>query len=231
MSLPDLKFGAEWALLELLCLGLTNETEQAAFSELLTTTLDWGILLEQALRHKLLPLLAFHTITTPPPHMPRRIREHLRLILEINRHKRTLWYQEADRVIQALDKQGVRVFGRKDVTFESTLYNGNGSRRFGDIDLLIAPQDREAVTAALPQLGYETGLFDWETKQLRPISRKNMLIFRMNPDHLPVYSRLSNDPIMPYFEVDFANSLTWHGSPYHVPLDLALANPITRPVA
>ena len=83
----------------------------------------------------------------------------------------------------------------------------------------------------LPKLGYQTGLFDWKTQQLVPISRKNMMIFRMNPDHLPVHSRLTGDPVMQYLEVDFANSLTWHGSEYDVPLEVAMTDINYQPIA
>lgn len=233
MKIPDLAFGPEWALLELLCLGLTTPDEQQAFSELVKSgSLNWGELLEQSLRHKMLPLLAFHTLAVDPKQsVPRRVQDHFRSVLDLNRHKRTLWYREANRIIKFLSEQNIRVVGRKDVAFESTLYGGNGSRRFGDIDLLIMPHDRDAVLKALSQLGYQPGLFDWETKELVPIPRKHMMIFRMNPDHLPVHSRLTGDSVMPWFEIDFANSLTWTGSSYHVPLDSAMAEVIYQPVA
>lgn len=232
MKIPDLAFGSEWALMELLCLGLITDEEQSAFTDLVKAgDLDWGILLEQALRHKMLPLLAYHTLDVNPEQaVPRRVQDHFRSVLDLNRHKRTLWYQEAHRVITALGQEDIQVLGRKDVAFESVLYNGNGSRRFGDIDLLIAPADRDKTLEALSKLGYQTGLFDWETQQMRPISRKNMMIFRMNPDHLPVHSKLTGDPIMQYTELDFANSLTWHGSSYEVPLEQATAEIYYQPV-
>lgn len=233
MNIPDLTFGSEWALMELLCLGLMTDDEQQAFTDLVKSgTLDWGELLEQALRHKMLPLLAHHTLAVEPGHaVPRRVQDQFRTVLDLNRHKRTLWYREADKVIKFFDEQGVQVLGRKDVAFESMLYGEQGSRRLGDIDLLIEPKDREAVIAGLPKLGYQTGLFNWKTKQLEPLSRKGMLILRMNPDHVPVHSRLIDDPILHYLEVDFANSLTWHGSTYNVPLDVAMASIIRQPIA
>lgn len=232
MEIPDLAFGPEWALLELLCLGLITEEERNAFMELVKSgSLDWGILLEQSLRHKMLPLLAYHTIMAEPEQtVPRRVQDHFRTVIDLNRHKRTLWYPEADKIIRFLGQRGIQVLGRKDVAFESRLYSGNSSRRFGDIDLLIAPQDREGVLAALPDLGYQPGLFDWKTQQLAPIPRQHLMIFRLNPDHLPVHSRLTGDPMMPYLEIDFANSLTWHGSEYDVPMDVAMAEISYEPV-
>lgn len=231
-QLPDLTFGPEWALLELLCLGLTTADEQQAFDELLKSgSLDWGILLEQSIRHKMLPLLALHTLAAEAKQsIPKRIQEHFRAVLDLNRHKRTLWYREVDRIIRFLNEQSIRVVGRKDVAFESMLYGGNGSRRFGDIDLLIAPQDRNAVLEALPQLGYQPGLFDWESQSLTPIPRQHMMIFRLNPDHLPVHSRLTGDPVMQWFEVDFANSMTWTGSSFDLPVEVAMAELVYRPV-
>lgn len=233
MEIPDLAFGPEWALLELLCLGLITQEEQDAFTELVKSgSLDWGILLEQALRHKMLPLLAYHTIMTEPGQaVPRRVQDHFRAVIDLNRHKRTIWYPEADKIICFLGERGIQVLGRKDVAFESRLYGGNSSRRFGDIDLLIAPQDREGVLEALPELGYQPGLFDWKTQQLAPIPRQHLMIFRLNPDHLPVHSRLTGDPVMQWLEIDFANSLTWHGSDYEVPLDAAMAEISYQPVA
>ena len=231
MSLPDLTFGPEWALLELLCLGLTTDEEQAAFDELVKSGLDWGMLLEQSLRHKMLPLLAFHTLAAKPEQaVPRRVQEHFQSVLDLNRHKRHIWYQEAHRIIEFLGQHDVQVLGRKDVAFESTLYHGQGSRRFGDIDLLIAPEDRTAVLELLPQLGYTPALFDWETQALAPIPRQHLMIFRLNPDHLPVHSRLTGDSVMQWLEVDFANSLTWHGSEYEIPLDVAMSDIRHQPV-
>ena len=231
MKIPDLAFGPEWALMELLCLGLITEEEQTAFNELVSSELDWGMLLEQALRHKMLPLLAFHTVTAEPGNtVPRRVLEHFRGVIDLNRHKRTIWYPEADKIIRFLGERGIQVLGRKDVAFESRLYGGNSSRRFGDIDLLIAPQDRDGVLEALPELGYQPGLFDWKTQQLAPIPRQHLMIFRLNPDHLPVHSRLTGDPVMQWLEIDFANSLTWHGSEYDVPLDKAMAEISYQPV-
>ncbi len=232
MKIPDLEFGPEWALLELLCLGLTTPDEQRAFEELLQSDdLYWGELLEQALLHKMMPLLSFHVMSSAcVESVPRRMQDHLRSVLDLNRHKRSIWYAEADRVIKALGERNVQVLGRKDLAFESTLYGGNGSRRLGDLDLLIAPQDRETVIDALPQLGYQMGLYDWNTNATIPLPRKQLMILRLNPDHVPVHTLLTGDPVMQWLEVDFANSLTWTRSPYDVPIEAAMAEIVYRPV-
>ena len=62
-SLPDHSLGPEWTILELLARGIVDDAErQMAQDLLLSETLDWGELLEQALRHKMLPMLGHHVI-------------------------------------------------------------------------------------------------------------------------------------------------------------------------
>ena len=62
--LPDQSLGPEWAILELLARGVVDDSERHMVRELvLSDTLDWGELLEQALRHKMLPMLAHHIIS------------------------------------------------------------------------------------------------------------------------------------------------------------------------
>jgi len=229
----DLALGPEWAALECLCLGLTTPQEREAFEALLQSPdLHWGELLEQALRHKMLPLLAFHVLSDSlEASVPRRVKDHLRATLDLNRHKRTLWYREAARIVQALNEQEIRVAGRKDVAFETALYGGNGSRRLGDIDLLVVPQDKEQVVTIMTGLGYQTGLYNWQTDRIAPLSRKEMLLFQLNPDHIPTLSLLTDDPVVRYIEVDFAISLTWTRSPFDVPVEAALAEIVYQPVS
>ena len=62
--LPDLSLGPEWTILELLARGIVDDTERQIIRDLLLAdTLDWGELLEQALRHKMLPMLAHQIIS------------------------------------------------------------------------------------------------------------------------------------------------------------------------
>ena len=62
--LPDRSLGPEWTILELLARGIVDDSErQMARDLLLADNLDWGELLEQALRHKMLPMLAHHIIS------------------------------------------------------------------------------------------------------------------------------------------------------------------------
>ena len=63
-TLPNQSLGSEWTILELLARGIVDDSERQMIRDLLVAeTLNWGELLEQALRHKMVPMLAHHVIS------------------------------------------------------------------------------------------------------------------------------------------------------------------------
>lgn len=228
----NLKPNREWAVLELLTLGLNSRENRDIFSELLAANpLNWQEILHQAKRHKLLPLLAFSTTSGEfADRVPRAVKQQLRTVLFQNRFKTAFYRQEAARIISAFNQHGIRFVVTKGMSLESTLYDGNGSRAFSDIDWMILPQFREAASLALSDLGYEMGTFDAKTNQIVPHRRETLIKYRLNPDHLPSHVRLTDDVIIRSIEVDVANSLTWTHSPFQVPIEVALADIIEQPI-
>jgi hypothetical protein len=225
MKIPDLALGPEWALLELLCLGLTTPREQEMFEELMRSDcLHWGELLEQALRHKMLPMLAFHATSSKfRETVPRLVKEHLQSVLNLNRHKISILRNEAARIVGALDEHSVRFVGTKGIIFESTLYKGNGCRSLRDLDFMVDPKYNDVVISIMSQLGYQMGAFDWQTGKVRSHSREMRVIYQLSPDHIPEFCLLPNNPVVQYVAVDFATSLTWTRSPFNVPIEAALS--------
>ncbi len=160
--LPDRSLGAEWTILELLARGIVDDPErQMARDLLLTDTLDWGELLEQALRHKMVPMLAHHIISTGLRFdVPMSIYQHLESALEWNRWQIELFRGETVRVAQGLAGRGIPFVVTKGMAFESTLYGSLGTRHMNDIDFMIAPRDREAVMSVMQELGFRP-FFEW----------------------------------------------------------------------
>lgn len=219
----DTQVGPEWALMELLCLGTTTPDRVESLKELVRDGLDWGEVIEQCLRHRLLTLFAHeifdHGLADA---LPLRVAEHLRSVRALNLHRRQVWYGEARRVVHALEKRGVAVAARKGAAYESTLYGGNGSRWLGDIDLLIRPTDRDLTMTVMSELDYQIGLYDFDSRRIIPFERAELMRYRLSPDHLPTHSHITGDPLTPVIEVDFANSLTWARGRYQVPVDCVL---------
>jgi hypothetical protein len=232
MKALNLALGPEWTLLELLCLGLTTLDEREMFEKLVRSShIHWGEMLEQALRHKMLPMLAFNTSTGQLTEtIPRFIKSHLRTVLALNKYKTAIFRAEAAKIIKELNEQSIRFVCTKGITLESTIYQGNGSRYFGDMDFMIAPSLGSVALRIISELGYRMGSFDWISGSVRPYKREIMAIYKLNPDHFPSLLLLINDPVVQYVRVDFATSLTWTRSPFTVPIETALAEIIYQPI-
>jgi len=192
---------------------------------LVTDTLNWGELLEQSLRHKMITILAHHIISdglrfevsTP-------IFMHLESTLEWNRWQIEVYRREAVRVAQGLAERGIQFVVTKGIAFESILYGGLGTRFMNDIDFMIAPPDRETALSAIKELGFRT-FFEYAKD-----ARREEISARLNQDHLPKLVRTIDDPGNKMIQLDVANSLTWAKSPFDVPVDRGLKERIEQPV-
>ncbi|WP_399933767.1 nucleotidyltransferase family protein [Streptomyces kanamyceticus] len=210
-----------WAVLELVAehQGLDAEPDARA-AHLRRPDFDHGQLIQQAMRHNLLPALADflnrHGLRKALPH---RLRTPVLNQLRLSEHRGRLLTREAARVSDGLARAGVRAAWTKGVTLQTTLYDDTAVRSFNDIDLMIAPEDRERTRTALIDLGYTPdAVFDPETGQLKEMPRLDRRSYRMSPDHLPHFRLLTEDICVPHVSVDVANSLTWHGSAWQVPM-------------
>jgi len=224
--LRDQSLGPEWTILELLARGIVDDAERQMVGDLLLSqTLDWGELLEQALRHKMLPMLGHHIISEGLRFdVPMSIYLHLESALEWNRSQIDVFRREKVRVAQGLAGHGIHFVVTKGMTFESTLYGSLGTRHMNDIDFMIAPPDREAVMSGMQELGFRP-FFGWAKD-----ARREEISSRLNRDHLPKLAREIDQPGTRIINIDIANSLTWTKSPFDVPVEEALANPVEQPV-
>ncbi|WP_069867506.1 nucleotidyltransferase family protein [Streptomyces malaysiensis] len=222
-----------WAVLELVAehQGLDAEPDARA-SYLNRPGFEHGELVQQAMRHNLLPALADflnrHGLRKALPH---RLRTPVLNYLRLSEHRARLLTREAVRVSDGLARAGVRAAWTKGVTLQSTLFDNTAVRPFNDIDLMIAPDDREPTKAVLIDLGYTPdAAFDPETGKLKEISRLDQRMYRMSRDHLPHLRMLTDDICVPHISVDVANSLTWHGSRWQVPMRQVIERIETVPV-
>ncbi|MGI8890088.1 MAG: nucleotidyltransferase family protein [Chthoniobacterales bacterium] len=224
--MPDQSLGPEWTILELLARGVKDDSERQAVRELLSSdALDWGQLLEQALRHKMVPMLAYYAVSAGLRFdLPMSIYQHLEAALEWNRSQIEVFRRETVRVARTLTDREIPFVVTKGMTFESTLYEGLGTRYMNDIDFMIAPKDREAVLSALGEIGFRP-FFGWAKD-----ARREEISSRLNRDHLPKLARELDQPGTRIVMIDVANSLTWTKSPFDVPVEEALVNPVAQSV-
>ncbi len=230
---PD--FGPEWTALELLAGRPAPPDEPDRLARLLRSPeLRMGELIEQAMRQKLVYRLAAYLDSSglagglagvgDPP-----LRESLGTLLRANLYRTILLRDEAAQIASALSDHGVRFACTKGIIFESALYGADGSRPMRDIDFMIRPEDRPAVVELMTELGFRPGRYNSQRRTIE-LDRRTELLYRLNPDHLPHFSRLNDDLILPCVMVDFANSFTWTHSPWQIPMDRCLAELRQHPI-
>ncbi|MFI7388441.1 nucleotidyltransferase family protein [Streptomyces sp. NPDC049813] len=186
---------------------------------------DHGRLIEHALRHKLGAALSDyvhrHGLRRS---LPVQLRVPLLSFHQIARHRAAVLTAEAARVSRSVTAAGIAAAWTKGVVAQDRLYDGRAVRQFNDIDLMIRPGDRDRLSAALVDAGYVAEqVWDSVSGRLLPRSRAELRIYQLSPDHLPHFHRLGPDPVVPVVVLDVANSLTWHGATWQVPMDEVLA--------
>ncbi|WP_329467281.1 nucleotidyltransferase family protein [Streptomyces sp. NBC_01431] len=138
-------------------------------------TLDWGFLLDQAGRHRVLSLFGkrlneIWPDTDEPFNLPHR--NVLRRYHHANRARNEALLRELETVVRCLADAGVRPALRKGAVLASELYRDLGAREMGDIDLLVDRAELAAARKALASLGYTEGRVEDFGRTLVPATRQ-----------------------------------------------------------
>ncbi|MFI6044498.1 nucleotidyltransferase family protein [Nocardia sp. NPDC051321] len=226
-----MKDHAEWRMLKQLCvmpLARSSDTWMEEWLSPLNSRLaDSTALVNLAVRHKLTGALA---VVTEHPHAKATFAPHIRDLLRTyrnaNRVRNRVLTAEAIQIVDRLHALGVPVTATKGVVLHHLVYRGDGSRRLSDIDFMIHPDNRQEVSAELRKLGLAFGTYDRAAHRIEPLGRKDELLYRVYPDHLPHALKLRDDPLVPFVMVDCAFSLTWFQAPWQIDMQHALENPM-----
>ncbi|MFL5739967.1 MAG: nucleotidyltransferase family protein [Flavisolibacter sp.] len=218
----------EWQILKLISIGIEANTKNRELIELFQSPeFSWGELIEQAILHRVLPLLA-HTILyklkSSELFIPVKIYQHFEQSLELNIYKTKIYRREAAKIAELLRRNGVIFAGTKGIAYESTLYQANGSRHLGDIDFMIRPADRSKASNILLENGYKQGEYDVATNSVIPHPRETQIAYKLHPDHLLPIAVVTDDLFFKYIKFDVACSFTWHNSGFDVDMNEMLAD-------
>src|SRR5262249_28716599 len=156
---------------------------------------------EQALRHKMLPMLAHYIISEGVQfEVPTTIYQHLESALEWNRWQTEVFRRETVRVAQGLAGRGIQFVVTKGMAFESTLYGSLGTKQIKDSFFIFAPRARKTEMGVMPG-PVSPPFFDGAKDP-----RREEISTRLNPDHLPKLARDVDQPGTRTILVDVANS-------------------------
>lgn len=183
-------------------------------------TLDWGFLIDQAVRHKVLALLGRRVdeamagagIKAKIPH-----RKFFRYYAEANRQRNEAMLAELARVMQAFSAAGVRAALRKGAVLARELYRDLSVRQLGDIDLLVGREDFDQAHQVLEALGYVDGDVDITGQVAVPNSREFRIFWALHGNGFH-FVRTTDEPFVEAYPIELTDNLYAPDSGVSVPV-------------
>ena len=145
----------EFQVLRLSAHTVSSDTTRAELRGVVEGALDWSLLVAEARRHHLTPLLHRALADGCPDLVPPRVLESLEAdCAEIGARNRFL-LQELLGILDALEARGVRAIPFKGPLLAVQAYGDVGLRMFRDLDFLIRPKDVWKTLDALRERCYD----------------------------------------------------------------------------
>ena len=88
-------------------------------------------------------------------------------------------------------------------------FYGEGERVSNDIDLLVEQKDISAISEVLKNMGFVQGYYDFRESKIVPLPRAEILSRRMNRGETAPFVLETDDPCVPFVEVDINFSLDY----------------------
>lgn len=217
------KYGKEWIILEKITKG--DEEDIDEIKKLLTDEINWGELMEQAMSHKIFPMVAYFFIENDLfEKIPPFVNQHFRIFLDVNRLKVKKIKEETILICNELERQKVPFVATKGVVLDNEIYENEGYRFLSDADFIVKPEYKKDVIQILKNLDFQMGTVDWKNNNIKQLSREEHLIYMNTPDKLPEFVKKLNNEIIKYVSIGFVCSLTWNKCEYKVNIDNAFKN-------
>jgi hypothetical protein len=130
---------------------------------LLQQNIDWSYLIEKAHSHGVLPLLYQSLKTTCPEAIPQSVITQLQNRYYANTYRNLLLSQELLNLLHLFKASEISVIPFKGVVLATSIYHNLTLRQFGDLDILVKPQDVVKVRELLITQGYQLDVdYGWQ---------------------------------------------------------------------
>ena len=148
----------------------TNNRKRLA--ALLEKELDWDYTIKTARQHKVMPLLYWNLNQTCPEAVPPATLSRLRAMFETNASANLALTSELFNLLKLFEERGIPVIPYKGPVLAASVYGNLTLRQFGDLDILVRPQDVIGAEDALIAQGYRsTADLGWEHEFRSPDGR------------------------------------------------------------
>lgn len=161
----------EWRLLCLAAHSVLTESAQERLEAMLEAPLDWDGLHRLARRHGLVPLLYRALTAHRHTRLPDRRLADLGREAAAHGKRNLLTARELTRLLALLEGKGIPALAFKGPALAAQAYDNLGARQYGDLDILVAPQDAETASEILLHDGYFSDGSIFETE--RPFGRRD----------------------------------------------------------
>jgi hypothetical protein len=125
----------------LCCAAPTLTPQHISTIENLIDQADWQLLFQQAIDHRIMPLLYHHLNAVVPDRVPASIMAQLRQYVQSNKLRVLALNAELFRVLDAFAAAGVEAVAYKGGLLAQMAYGANDRRFFEDIDILVHSPD------------------------------------------------------------------------------------------
>jgi hypothetical protein len=174
---------------------------------------DWGFFVDQAGRHKVLPLIGrnihehfLHRSDQGAPLIP--YRWLYGAAYTTNRRRNEALTVEFTAILSAIASTDVRFAVRKGLVLAETLYGNYGLRRMVDLDILTERRDVQRIGAVLENQGYRQGRRSKDGTSIEEFDRSTRAYWRLNVNNELPYMKISDLMEVDYFAVDLCTDLS-----------------------
>lgn len=127
---------------------------KAHLTALLAGTVDWAVLVQQAQRHRIAPILYGHLRAMPAVQVPRDVTETLGGLARACVSSNLRLRHEFGHLLDGFERAGVAVMPLKGPALADQLYPAPSLRHSGDLDVLVRAHDATTAEHILEDLGY-----------------------------------------------------------------------------
>ncbi|HEY9854063.1 MAG TPA: nucleotidyltransferase family protein [Leptolyngbyaceae cyanobacterium] len=155
---------------------------------ILQGNIDWTYLIEIASQHATKPLLYHNLSSICPQAVPQPILDRLRNDYRANALRNMSLTKELLKLLNLFEKHQIPAITYKGAALTAAIYGNLSLRQFGDLDILIQPQDFSRAKELLISQGYHPDLkFEWEESWINNKNKVNVdLHQRIAPKYFPL---------------------------------------------
>ncbi|MBD2482581.1 nucleotidyltransferase family protein [Planktothrix sp. FACHB-1365] len=174
----------------LICCARTSidSTMTERIKTILQGKIDWKYLIEIASQHATKPVLYHHLSSICPEAVPQPIFDRLRNDYRANALRNMSLTKELLKLLNLFEKHQIPAITYKGAALTAALYGNLSLRQFGDLDILVQPQDFSRAKELLISQGYHPdSTFEWEESLINHKTRVNVdLHKRIAPKYFPL---------------------------------------------